>query len=216
GGRRENSAPMWAAYVAYPAYRSKNRHVNTFEERMQGCFRFSMNGKAPPLGDPVLVALESYAYWLARGAPTGALLAGRGYPKLAKPPLAPDARRGAEVYRAHCALCHGRGGAGRTSRAGYVAFPPLWGADSFNWGAGMASFDKAAGFIAANMPFSQGGSLDLQQSWDVALYIDSRPRPQDPRYAGDVAATRAKYHDSPYSMYGRVVDGRLLGGPGPP
>ena len=49
---------------------------------MQGCFRYSMNGKAPPLGDPVLVAVESYAYFLAKGAPTGVKLAGQGYPKL--------------------------------------------------------------------------------------------------------------------------------------
>jgi thiosulfate dehydrogenase len=30
-----------------------------------------MNGKAPPLGDPVVVALESYSFWLAKGAPVG-------------------------------------------------------------------------------------------------------------------------------------------------
>jgi thiosulfate dehydrogenase len=29
-GRLANSAPLWAAYVAYPAFRSKNGHVNTF------------------------------------------------------------------------------------------------------------------------------------------------------------------------------------------
>ena len=82
GGRLPDSAPLWAAYENYPAYRSKNRHVNTFAERLQGCFRYSMNGKAPPLGDPVLVALESYAFFLARGAQTGVSPPGRGYPKL--------------------------------------------------------------------------------------------------------------------------------------
>ncbi|WP_369335429.1 c-type cytochrome, partial [Burkholderia cenocepacia] len=35
-------------------------------ERLQGCFRYSMNGKAPPAGDPILVALETYSYWLAK------------------------------------------------------------------------------------------------------------------------------------------------------
>ena len=61
-GRLAGSAPLWAAYVSYPAYRSKNGHVNTFSERLQGCFKYSMNGKSPPLGDKVLIALESYAY----------------------------------------------------------------------------------------------------------------------------------------------------------
>jgi thiosulfate dehydrogenase len=36
-------------------------------------------------------------------------------------------------------------------------------------------------------------------------------RPQDPRYAGSIAATRKKYYDSPNSLYGTVVDGHLLG-----
>ena len=70
-GRLAYSAPMWGAYVSYPQYRAKNGHVNTFAERLQGCFKYSMNGKAPPLGDRVLVALESYAYFLAKGAPVG-------------------------------------------------------------------------------------------------------------------------------------------------
>ena len=56
-GRKPNSSPLWAAYLVYPAYRGKNGRVNSFAERLQGCFRYSMNGKAPPLGDPVLVAL---------------------------------------------------------------------------------------------------------------------------------------------------------------
>lgn len=58
-GRKANASPLWAAYVAYPAYRSKNKHVNTFAERLRGCFKFSMNGKAPPAGDEVLVGVIS-------------------------------------------------------------------------------------------------------------------------------------------------------------
>ena len=38
-GRQSNSAPLGAAYLLYPAYRAKNGHVNTFQERLQGCFR---------------------------------------------------------------------------------------------------------------------------------------------------------------------------------
>ena len=37
-GRLANAAPLWAAYVAFPAYRAKNGHVNTFQERMQAAF----------------------------------------------------------------------------------------------------------------------------------------------------------------------------------
>jgi thiosulfate dehydrogenase len=212
-GRLPDSAPMWGAYPLFPQYRAKNGHVNTFAERMQGCFMYSMNGKAPAAGDPVLVALESYSAFLSRGAPIDAKLPGRGFLKLPKPALTPDYGRGQDVYSARCALCHGNDGAGQKA-AGAVVFPPLWGSRSYNWGAGMAEPRNAAGFIKANMPFSQGGSLTDQQAWDVALYIDSQPRPQDPRYAGSVEETRRRFHDEPLSMYGRTVNGVLLGGDG--
>jgi thiosulfate dehydrogenase len=209
-GRLAGAAPMWAAWVAFPTYRAKNRHVNTFAERLQGCFRFSMNGKAPPLGDKVLVALETYSAWLARGAPVGANLSGRGYRRLATPASPTDYARGEVVYRQHCALCHNADGAGQ-SAGGRVVFPPLWGDNSFNWGAGMHMVDAAAGFIKANMPLGLGGSLSDQQAWDVALFMDSHERPQDPRFAGSVAETRRKFHDSPWSMYGMTVAGHVLG-----
>lgn len=215
-GRLANSAPLWAAYVAYPAYRSKNKHVNTFEERLQGCFHFSMNGKVPPRGDKVLVALQTYAYFLAKGAPTGANLPGRGYPKLKKPAKPLDYAHGQQVYAQHCALCHGADGQGQSSAQGQIMFPPLWGAHSFNWGAGMGSIKNAAAFIKANMPLGQGGTLSDQDAWDVATYIDSQERPQDPRFSGSVAETRKKYHDSAMSMYGKTVNGVLLGKNSPP
>ncbi len=111
-GRAPNSGPMWAAYVAYPAFRTKDNQINTFERRLEGCFRFSMNGRMPPADDIVIVGLVSYAYWLATGAPVGAQLAGRGFPDVPAPPQAPDTKRGATVFAAECAACHGADGAG--------------------------------------------------------------------------------------------------------
>jgi thiosulfate dehydrogenase len=211
-GRQGDASPMWAAYTAYPAYRSKDGHVNSFEERLQGCFRYSMNGQPPKLGDPVLVALESYSYFLAKGLPTGEAAPGRGFPALPKPPSPADYARGAEVYAQDCASCHGAQGLGQSS-GGQVVFPPLWGPQSYNWGAGMTSIKAAAEFIHANMPLGLGGTLSAQQSWDVAAFIDSQVRPQDPRFNGDVEQTRKKYHDSEDSMYGRTVNGAVLGDP---
>ncbi|MBU6246445.1 MAG: c-type cytochrome [Xanthomonadaceae bacterium] len=210
-GRLANSAPLWGAYVAYPAYRAKNGHVNTLGERLQGCFKYSMNGKAPPLDAKEMVALETYAFWMAKGAPTGEKLPGAGYPKKGfKPPQPPDFARGEAVFKTHCALCHGADGQGQQVAGRYV-FPPLWGPDSFNWGAGMGQLDNAAAFIKANMPLSQGGSLTDQDAWDVAMYMDAHERPQDPRFKGDLAATRKAYHDTPMSLYGTTVNGHLLG-----
>lgn len=70
-GRKENSAPLWAAYMSYPVFRAKNNRINSFEERMQGCFQFSMNGSPPDYGADALVDLSAYAYWLAQGTLTG-------------------------------------------------------------------------------------------------------------------------------------------------
>lgn len=210
-GRRVGSAPMWAAFVSYPAYRAKNGHVNTFAERLQGCFRYSMNGHAPPLGDPVLIALESYSYWMARGAPLDPNIAGRGYVKPPQPARPPDRARGAVVYEQKCALCHGKSGDGQSANDDSPGFPALWGADSYNWGAGMVNVTNAAAFIKSNMPFSLGGTLTDQEAWDVAQFVDSHERPQDPRYTGSVAATRARFHDRDDSMYGLRVEGYVLG-----
>lgn len=211
-GRKAGASPMWAAWVSYPAYRDKSMKVDTFQQRLQGCFRYSMNGMEPPAGDPVLVALESYAYFLAKGVPTGEPPAGRGYPEVPKPATAPDYDRGADVYAKNCAPCHGADGAGRKA-AGRVLFPALWGPRSFNWGAGMASIKNAAEFIRANMPLGHAGSLSPQEAWDVATFVDSQVRPQDPRFVSDVATTRARFHDGPSSMYGRTVQGKVLGDP---
>jgi thiosulfate dehydrogenase len=209
-GRLANAGPLGAAYVMYPAYRAKNGHVNTFGERLQDCFLYSMNGKAPALDGKVVVALESYAYFLAKGAPTGSQLPGRGYPKLAKPAKL-DYGHGQQVYADKCALCHGADGQGQSAADRSVVFPPLWGPHSFNWGAGMSSIANAAGFVKANMPLSQGNTLTDEEAWDVATYMDSQERPQDPRFNGSVAETRNLHHNSPMDMYGQTVNGVVLG-----
>ncbi|MEK8090368.1 c-type cytochrome [Thermithiobacillus plumbiphilus] len=201
-GRLANSAPLWAAYVAYPAYRSKNKHVNTIQERMQGCFRFSMNGTPPAADSPEMTALVTYAYWMAQGAPTGEKkMAGRGYPVLKKP-ASVNRERGAKIFASSCAVCHGADGQGQSVN-GTTVFPPLWGPQSFNWGAGMHRVNTAAGFIKANMPLGQGNTLSDQDAWDVAAYVMDQPRPQDPRFKGDTAATDKEYHDH-FCYYGEA------------
>lgn len=209
-GRLKGAAPMWGAYPLYPAYRKKTNHVDTFAERVRGCFMYSMNGKAPDDGHDILVALEAYAYWMAQKAPTGEKLPGAGFTKVGKAAQEPSFERGAKVYEAKCALCHGAQGQGQKT-GGVTVFPPLWGKQSYNWGAGTHEVDKAASFIKGNMPYGNP-TLDDQEAWDVATYINSMERPQDPRFTGNVADTRKQFHDTPFSLYGTEVNGRLLKG----
>jgi len=211
-GRRAGAAPMWGAYPVYPKYRGKNKQVNTMEMRVQGCFRYSMNGTPPPADGELMKSYLAYFSWLSQDAPIGAKLEGAGFYALPDPEDAPDADRGAAVYAAWCAACHGENGQGErhATTVGWV-FPPLWGPDSYNWGAGMHQPDKAAAFIKKNMPFGLQNVLTDQEAWDVALYINSHERPQDPRFTGDVAETAAQFHSSPYNMYGTEIGGQILG-----
>lgn len=211
-GRRANSAPLWAAYTMYPAYRKKNNKVNTFAERMQGCFMFSMNGKAPAQDSEVMNALTAYAYWLSTGAPVAKPLKGRGFDEPPPPKGGYSLERGKVVYEQQCAICHGSDGQGQKVGA-TVVFPPLWGKNSYNWGAGMHRINTAAGFIQHNMPLGRGETLSDLEAWDVAAFVNSHERPQDPRLIdGDIEKTRQKFHaEDGVNLYGVVVNGVLLG-----
>jgi thiosulfate dehydrogenase len=219
-GRLAGSAPLWAAWVAYPAYRSKDKKVNTFIQRVEGCFKYSMNAQASAAGGPpaadsdTIVALVAYSFWLAKGAATGDdAMPGRGYPPLTETRLGFDPKRGAAVYAARCALCHGEKGNGATNAEGRTLFPPLWGPGSYNWGAGMHRVDAAAAFVKHNMPLGLEGAVTDQEAWDVAAFMNSHERPQDPRFKGDLAATTKRFHASRFDYYGkrRSADGLLLG-----
>jgi len=249
-GTKANAAPLWAAYMAYPAYRKKNDKVNSYEERIQGCFVYSMNGKAPPSGSQELVAMSAYSYWLAmsglidmygeKGAPVPVLsdkellmggkrdefilpgtaktmtlaqrakLPGRGYPKLTKPAQEPSLERGSAIYDQHCSTCHGVNGEG-LDIAGNHSIPPLWGPNAFNWGAGMHRINTAAFFIKENMPLGKSIELSNQQAWDVAAFMNSHERPQDPRFTGDINETMESYHKH-QGYYGRDTGNGEIGG----
>ena len=212
-GADPNAAPIWATTVDFPLYRSKNLHVNTLYERLAGCFTYSMDGTAPAPQSKVMVALESYMKWLATGIPSDAIIEPRGYIYLPVPEQKPDYARGATVYAERCAVCHGADGQG-VKEGDRVVFPPLWGANSFNWGAGMHDLEKAAGFIKHNMPL---GNADLSEAeaWDVALYLNSFPRPQDPRWLGSVADTR-RFFQRGTNTYGLETANGLMGDTGAP
>ncbi|WP_417276088.1 c-type cytochrome [Castellaniella sp.] len=217
-GRRENSAPMWGAYGRYPAYRGKTKSINTLEDRIRGCFTYSMNAQDSPSGEPpapgsdIYRDLITYSHWMSDGVPTGEKMAGAGYPKVKKPEQGYDPIRGRKVYAQNCALCHGADGQGQRDLESDVVFPPLWGPNSYNWGAGMSRIDTAASFIKANMPLGKPFSLTDQEAWDVAAYVDSHERPKDPRQTGTLEEARLEFHKNEESYYGKDVNGRIVGG----
>lgn len=181
-GRKPFAAPLWSSYPNFPEFRNKTRSVVTFEERVQDCFRYSMNGIAPTLDSPEIKAITTYAHWLSKGAPVNNELPGRGFARLSKP-RDPTPVNGEKIFKEQCAVCHGPDGMGRkfTQRSGYM-FPPLWGKDSANRAAGMSTVKGCAQFVKANMPLGKGWTLTDMESWDVCTYIWLQDRPWDPRF----------------------------------
>ncbi len=180
-GRKADAAPMWGAWTMYPTYRGKNDDMNTFQMRVQDCFKYSLDGLMPPLQSREMDAIVAYAQWLARGVPTGAPVTGKGFVPV-KRDIEPSSDRGRVVYDMKCAICHGANGRGLKAADGErYQFPPLWGSDSFNKGAGMYTVATAAAWIKGNMPLGRGMSLDDQEAYDVAFYMRLKQRPIDPR-----------------------------------
>lgn len=213
-GRLPYAGPVWPAAVTLPAYRGKNNHVNNLEERIAGCFTYSMNGKPLEYGSDDMLALSLYHQWLATGVKMypQEKIYGRGFPRMPDPELSPSAERGRVAYQANCATCHQEDGAGVVDN-GEVVFPALWGDNSYNWGAGISRVFTLASFTKHNMPLGQPNSLSGQDAWDIAQYINSHERPQDPRYTGNAVETREKFLDTfhKHTLYGTEVNGRILG-----
>ncbi|NUT78117.1 hypothetical protein HNO86_24045 [Pseudomonas sp. C1C7] len=95
------------------------------------------------------------------------------------------------------------------------SYEALWGDDSYNWGAGMHRINTAAQFIFENMPLGKSVQLEPQQAWDVAAWINSQQRPQDPRFNGNLASTATAFHHGEQCFYGQTVDGAVVGNSSP-
>jgi thiosulfate dehydrogenase len=171
-GTRAYASPWVGVYARFPQYRARSGRVDLLEDRINDCFERSMNGRAIPAQGRDMRDIVAYMAWLSRGVPVGADVPGQGLPKMT--PLPGDTTRGAQLFAAQCARCHGAGGEGT------VVAPPTWGPRSFNIGAGMARLRTAAAFVRYNMPYDRPGTLTDQQAFDVAAYITSRPRPDFP------------------------------------
>lgn len=85
-----------------------------------------------------------------------------------------------------CEQCHGPG-----SRGVGPDFPALTG--------------QGATYLASQL-----------MAWKPGARPPGHERPQDPRYAGSVQATRHDFHATEDSMYGREVAGKVLGASGAP
>ena len=182
-GRRGTAAPLTGVFARYPRYIERSGAVASIEDRVNYCMTRSLAGSKLPNDSREMRDIVAYLAFMARGVPIGAHLPIEGMPAL--PKNLGDAVRGADVYLAACARCHGGDGAGSSQVPGLGKVPAVWGARSFSIGASMARQERAASFIRYNMPFDKPGTLTDQQAYDVAAYITSKPRPDLPEKARD-------------------------------
>jgi thiosulfate dehydrogenase len=199
---------MIGVYGIFPQYIARENEVRTLEERIEGCMERSMNGRILPIGGKEMKALMAYIQFLSTGVPVGKAPQGRGSPPLPLLTRAADPKRGAAVYQANCAACHQPDGQGKRNGVpgdakGYM-FPPLWGPDSFNDGAGMHRVITSATFIHANMPYGthyDAPVLSNDDAWDVAAYINSQTRPHRDHLDTDYPDRSKKPVDAPFPPF---------------
>lgn len=186
GGTVALGSPYVGVSAFFPSYGARPGKIITLEDRINGCFRRSMNGKPLPLDSADMKAMVAYFDWMKKETKPEDKVAGRGVGKIDQA-IKPNVENGKLVYDAQCSVCHGANGEGIQSADGHTIYPPLWGDDSFNIGAGMARTYTAAAFVKRNMPIGfhskfplgQGGLSD-QEAVDVAEYFTHQPRPDFP------------------------------------
>lgn len=179
-GLQPFAAPFISTFATFPMM--VDDQVLTLTDRINGCMRRSMNGTDLPTEGREMEALVAYFKFVGKGTPEGVRIAGMGLRPIVSPTTPPDARRGEAVYVKLCANCHKEDGQGEPRQSPDVGYniPPLWGDASFNAGAGMNKTAYAAAYIHDNMPFGidyLAPVLTVQQAWDVAAYLISKPHP---------------------------------------
>ncbi|HTC08128.1 MAG TPA: c-type cytochrome, partial [Acetobacteraceae bacterium] len=207
-GTKQFGLPFQGVFADFPNYRARSGAVGTIEDRINGCMTRSMNGKRLPPDGPDMTAMVAYLKFLSEGRPVGAATPGRGSGAMPELIRAADPVRGKAVYAKICAACHGPAGQGQRVGAvgdakGYT-FPPLWGPDSFNDGAGMVRLISAANFVRSNMPNGttwQTPALSVPDAWDVTAYVQSQPRPQRANLDRDFPKRLQRPVDSNYGPY---------------
>jgi len=177
GGLRRDAMPWVGSFARFPQYRPRSGKVDLIEDRVNDCFERSMNGRRLITDGKDMRDIVAYFAFLSRGMPIGSEMEGQGIPAMT--PLKGDAERGKSVFASACSRCHGANGEGTALAT------PLWGSRSYNVGAGMARINTAANFIHALMPIDRAQQLSPQQAFDVATYVNTRPRPDFPRKALD-------------------------------
>ncbi len=207
-GGTMSGAASWIGIVdRFPQFGGRANKEGSLIDRINGCMERSMNGKAFPEDATQMKAMIAYMKWLDKGIPKLNSKNFKGYPKIEAPSFAVDMEKGRSIYTIECIVCHGQNGEGiryNDTKKGYQ-YPPLWGSDTYNDGAGMNRVLTAAAFIKNNMPYLQASwenpKLTDEEAYHVAGYINSFPRPKKENKKMDYPDKKLKPVSTPYGPW---------------
>ena len=205
-GTVQGSASFVGVTNRFPQFRGRENKMGTIEERVNGCMERSMNGQLMPVDSKQMEAIVAYMEWLSEDVPPEQEAAYKGFVKVEIPDVKADLVKGKATYELECQLCHGSEGQGvRPDPNEKYVYPPLWGKDTYNHGAGMNRVLTAAQFIKANMPFEistwDNPKLTDEQVYHVAAYINSFDRPQKANPENDFPDKKLKPVSTPYGPW---------------
>jgi thiosulfate dehydrogenase len=193
-----------AVYSTYPKFRERSGGIETIYKRINDCIERSLNGTALDTTSIEIKAIYAYIKWLGEDVPKAEKPKGSGIVELPFLDRAADPGKGQIVYTQTCQRCHGTNGEGQlnTDGASYT-YPPLWGQNSYNTGAGLFRLTRFAGYVKNNMP--QGTTyhapqLSDEEAWDVAAFVNSQPRPSK-NLSSDWPDISKKPIDHPFGPY---------------
>ena len=193
-----------AVKSTYPQYKARSNSFISIEQRINGCIQRSLNGSNLPSTSKEMVAIVAYIKWLGKDVVKGEKPKNAGIMKLAFLNRAANPLKGKLVYANVCSSCHAENGEGKEapSVAEFI-YPPLWGKNSYNDGAGLFRISNFAGFVKNNMPFGtnyEHPMLNDEQAWDVAAFVNSKARPHKDQTA-DWKKLKEKPIDFPFGPY---------------
>lgn len=204
GGTRPYGNTFIRVASTYPKFRARRGAQESIESRVNDCITRSLNGTALDTTSREMRAMVAYMNWLGRSARTVLPIAYASMEALPYLDRAADPVRGRTVFVAKCQLCHGADGAGKLDSTGVAyVYPPLWGAHSYNDGAGMYRLSQFAGFVKNNMPYGvthAAPQLSDDEAWDVAAFVNSQPRASIDMHA-DWPQIASKPVDYPFGPY---------------
>lgn len=194
-----------AVVSTYPKFRDRSASLETIPKRVNDCFERSLNGTALDTASLEMKAIIAYLHWVGDEIPKGKKPKGSGIMDLPYLDRAADPAKGKAVYQAKCQVCHGTDGQGQANIEGYgYAYPPLWGKNSYNSGAGLFRLSRFAGYVKNTMPFGQvdhkNPQLSNEEAWDVAAFVNSQARPQKD-LGNDWPDVSKKPVDHPFGPY---------------